>query len=149
MALNRLYTAAFAGTPAFVKVVPAGRDAEREVATLMKLQALPQCRVVRLLHVAHVTLMEPRGQQVTAPHVALVTTLAPHGVFAAETGQERLRQATELVAVRAGACTCVVRVRRAVALCHAASRTTVLYCKPHRTAAAATLRVLPGRVCDA
>ena len=104
VALRRLYTGTYEGTPAFVKLVPAGSAAHREVATLTKLQALPQCRVVRLLHVAHVTLMEPRTQLVTAPHVALVTTLAPHRVFAAERPEERLRQAIELVEVRVQHC---------------------------------------------
>ena len=117
--LDRWYTATYQGTRAFVKVVPAGAEADREVATLRTLQSLPQCRVVRLLHVAHVTLMEPRTQLVTAPHVALVTTLAPHRVFAAERPEERLRQAIELVEVRVqhrcrvrwglAHCTCCVR----------------------------------------
>ena len=98
--LERWYTATYQGTRAFVKVVPAGAEAEQEVATLTKLQALPQCRVVRLLHAAHVTLMEPRTQQVVAAHVAIVTKLAPHPLFASAGVRDRLHQATELVEVR-------------------------------------------------
>ena len=100
MALRRWYTGKFEGTPAFVKLVPAGVDAEREVATLRKLQTLPQCRVVRLLHAAHVTLMEPRTQQVVAAHVAIVTKLAPHPLFASAGVADWLHQATELLEVR-------------------------------------------------
>lgn len=83
-----------------MKVVAAGVRADHEVAALTKLQALPQCRAVPLLHSASVMLMDPRTLQITAPHVAIITKLAPHPVFASVDASGRLRQATELFEVR-------------------------------------------------
>ena len=100
MRLRRWYTGTWWGRPAFVKVVPAGAAANREAATLTKLQALPQCRVVRLLHVARVTLAEPHSLTLSAPVVAIVTVLAPHGVFSSEDERRRLHEAVELLEVR-------------------------------------------------
>ena len=107
MALRRWYTGKFEGTPAFVKLVPAGVDAEREVATLRKLQTLPQCRVVRLLHAADVTLMEPHTRQVTAPHVALITALAPGDVCWPPEGVTSAAVVLDLLQVRAAVLACM------------------------------------------
>ena len=120
--LDRWYTATYQGTRAFVKVVPAGAEADREVATLRTLQSLRQCRVVRLLHAARVTLMEPQTRQVTAPHVAIVTKLAPHPLFASARMGDRLRQAIELVEVRVwrrwrGAAACRLKRCALTSLC--------------------------------
>ena len=103
MPLRRWYTAQWRGTRAFVKVLPAGRAAEREAAALAKLQPLPQCRVVPLLHVARVNLVLPRHVKYRSPHVALVTELAPHRLF---TGfRDAMSEAVELLQV------CVVELR--------------------------------------
>ena len=104
MPLRRLYTAQWRGTPAFVKVLPAGRAAEREVAALEKLQPRPECRVVPLLHVARVKLVLPRHMKRRSPHVALVTELAPHRLFAAR-GSDAVSEVVELLQV------CVVELR--------------------------------------
>ena len=45
-------------------------------------------------------LMDPRTLQVTAPHVAIITKLAPHPVFASEDAAGRVPQAIELLEVR-------------------------------------------------
>ena len=102
--LLRWYTAKWRGTDAFVKVVPAGRAADREAATLTKLQALPQCRVVRLLHVERMDRIDPATQTTgtTAPHVAIITELAPRRVFSGRSAAERLHTALELLEVSVG-----------------------------------------------
>ena len=87
------------GAKAFVNVRPAGAAAEREVATLSMLAALPQCRVVRLLHPARVTLMDPATMRDGAPHVALVTEYAPTDAFYPAGS---LSTALELLEVRVG-----------------------------------------------
>ena len=104
MPLRRWYTAKWHGRDAFVKVVPRGTGAKREVATLTKLQALPQCRVVCLLHAAHVMLVEPRTQKAAMPHAAIVTAVAPRPVFVGRSASDRLRTALELVEVRVYVC---------------------------------------------
>ena len=103
MPLRRWYTAQWRGTRAFVKVLPAGRAAEREAAALAKLQPLPQCRVVPLLHVARVNLVLPRHMDLWSPHVALVTELAPHSLFAGRS--DAMSEVVELLQV------CVVELR--------------------------------------
>ena len=103
MPLRRLYTAKWRGTPAFVKVLPAGRAAEREVAALEKLQPRPECRVVPLLHVARVKLVLPRHMKRRSPHVALVTELAPHSLFAGV--RDAMSEVVELLQV------CVVELQ--------------------------------------
>ena len=97
VALRRWYTATYKGTKAFVNIRAAGPAADREVATLTKLGALPQCRVVRLLHAARVTLVDPATMRGGVPHVALVTEYAPGNAFKSSSD---LSTALELLEVR-------------------------------------------------